>query len=163
MIPLVVALLKAGLPAIAGAVFNKGKELVEEKTGIKLPSVTAEGNIPDEALVPLQKIEADKQVELQRLANERERIDADDRGSARLREIEVKDWVPGFLATSTTFGFFGILAYAVMYGFPENGREPLLVMLGALGGAWGSVMTYYYGSSASSRRANEFITKQTAK
>jgi len=150
MLPLIAALVNAGLPLLAGAVMSKGRELVEEKTGIKLPDIEVGQSIPPEQVAELARIEKDRAIELDRLANERERIAADDRASARAREIAVKDWIPGLLSIGVTCGFFGILAYMLRFGTPKEGGEALLVMLGSLGTAWGAVMNYYFGSSKSS-------------
>jgi len=150
MLPLIAALVNAGLPLLAGAVMSKGKELVEEKTGIKLPDLQVGQSLPPEQVAELARIEKDRAIELERLANDRLRIDAEDRNSARAREMAVKDWIPGILAIGVSLGFFGVLGYMLKFGAPKEGGEALMVMLGALGASWGAVMNYYFGSSKSS-------------
>jgi hypothetical protein len=88
-----------------------------------------------------------------------EAIAADDRKSAREREVAVKDWTPKLLATIVTIGYFGILSYMLQYGVPDKGGDALLVMLGALGGGWTTILAYYYGSSSSSAAKNEMLLK----
>lgn len=88
---------------------------------------------------------------------ERLRIDADDRNSARQREMAVRDRMPAILATLITFGFFGVLGYMLKYGAPQEGGEALFIMLGSLGTAWTGAVAYYFGSSSSSNQKNAII------
>lgn len=81
-----------------------------------------------------------------------ERVHQTDRASARDRESKTGDRTPSVLAAVITLGFFGILWMMMTTGMPETGRDALLVMLGALGGAWTSVVAYFFGSSSGSAR-----------
>jgi hypothetical protein len=159
MLPLIAALVNAGLPLLAGAVVSKGRELVEEKTGIKLPDIQTGQSIPPEQVAQLAQIEKDRAIELEKLANDRLRIDAEDRASARAREMAVRDMIPGILAVGVSVGFFGVLAYMLKFGAPQAGGEALMVMLGALGASWGAVMNYYFGSSKSSADKTQLLVR----
>lgn len=125
---------------------------------------------PDAAL-KLRQMELDNAVELQKLALQQAQAEmskdtADyqaeisDRDSARKREESVKDWTPATLAYLVTGGFFGVLACLLFGGKPANGGDALLVMLGALGGAWSSIIAYYYGSTKGSARKTELLVKK---
>lgn len=113
---------------------------------------------PD-ALVKLKEAEYNFQAKMKELDVDIEKVHADDRSSARNREAVVKDKTPAILAAFVVIGFFGVLGVILKYGIPDNGGEALLVMLGALGAANGSVISYYFGSSSSSAHKNEIIAR----
>ncbi len=125
-------------------------------------SLTA-GNLTGEQIAALKQAEMALAARTKELDIDLERIHASDRDSARRREIEVKDYVPGILAGIITVGFFGVLGFMLKNELPAAGRDALLVMLGALGGAWGSVVAYYFGSSSGSASKNTLIDKLTSK
>jgi len=80
---------------------------------------------------------------------------AEDKKSARDMQIVTKSWIPPVLAMSVTIGFFGILA-GLMYGQIQHAPQ-IDIMLGALGTAWTGIISFYFGSSASSQAKNELI------
>lgn len=118
--------------------------------------------IPDpeqkaKAILELKREE--NQIELQKILDEtaRFKIDAEDRNSARQREMAVRDRIPAILAILVTGGFFGVLGYLLTHGAPEKGGEALFIMLGSLGTAWSGVIAYYFGSTSSSSAKNQII------
>lgn len=90
MLPLIAPLLKAGLGLVANAALAKGKEWVEERTGVELDKPLSE-----EAIVKLKQFELENETELARLRFEENKLDAEifktevvDKGDARKRDIE---------------------------------------------------------------------------
>lgn len=86
-----------------------------------------------------------------------ERIHAGDRDSARQRQMQTKDKMPGYIASAALFGFFTILGAMIFVELPPASEAPLNVMLGALGALVMQIGNYYFGSSASSSRKNEIM------
>jgi uncharacterized membrane protein YeaQ/YmgE (transglycosylase-associated protein family) len=114
---------------------------------------------PDQ-LLALRKAENDFQIQIKTLGISEEKLSFDDTANARAREIAVKDSTPHVLAYGITIGFFGILAYLLWNGKPPGG-DVIMVMLGALGSAWAGVISYYFGSSASSQKKDSTISNLT--
>lgn len=87
------------------------------------------------------------------------RIAAEDRASARQRQIQTKDLMPGYIASCALVGFFGILTALIFVAIPDGAHDPLLIMLGALGTLVSQVGQYYFGSSAGSKRKTEQVER----
>ncbi len=88
---------------------------------------------------------------------ESERITANDRDSARKREMVVRDKTPAIGFYVLSIGFFGLIAFFCGSAMkPELKPNPevmdiLKIMVGVLGGAWMSSVNYYYGSTKGSQ------------
>jgi hypothetical protein len=171
--------LKKALPWIGAAatgnvpaLINMGAAEISKALGKKIdPSLDAmsaavAGATPEQILA-LKQADNDFAVKMQALGfsheTELEQLAVNDRNSARQREMTVRDRIPAILAIGVTVGFFGILLYMLKAGLPNDGREPLLLMLGSLGAGWTSVMAYYFGSSAGSAKKDDTIRAATQK
>lgn len=86
-----------------------------------------------------------------------------DRDSARNREIQVKDRTPKILAYLITAGFFGMLVAMLFNAIPNENRDILNIMLGALGTTWANVTGYYYGSTKGSEAKSAMLADAAPK
>ncbi len=96
---------------------------------------------------------------------ELERVYAADRDSARSREVEMakagkRDIMPPLLASAALIAF-GFVLYIIAFRIiPEENREMFIHLLGIIEGAMlVNVYSYYFGSSAGSRRKTELSGK----
>lgn len=112
-----------------------------------------------DVLVKLKKVEADFKVRMKELGVDVEKVHAQDRDSARNREIQLKDKAPAVIAVVSFVGFFGILLALMFVDIPPTGEKPLLIMLGVLGGIVTSIAQYYYGSSKGSKEKTAQIDR----
>jgi hypothetical protein len=127
-----------------------GKILGDETASYEQVETALMGaSAPD--LVKLKELELEFQAQLKEADIKLEKIAADDRNSARDRQVKLKDRTPAILGLSIIIGFFGVLAYLFKYGLPETGSEVLLIMVGSLGMMTSQVGNYFFGSSAGSK------------
>lgn len=115
---------------------------------------------PDDA-VKLAQADSDLRSKLAQAGVDMAKIAADDTANARAREIAVKDKTPMVLAVMLTLGFFGVLVFMMLHGLPKDtgGSEAMIAMIGALGTAFTMVLSYYFGSTASSKVKDDTIQK----
>ena len=103
------------------------------------------------------------EIELQKQANELgldfEKLAVDDRKSARDMQAVTKSSIPAILAIGVTIGFFGILIGLMTDNVTKS--DALLLMLGSLGTAWTAIVSFYFGSSASSQNKDEMLHRST--
>jgi hypothetical protein len=122
---------------------------------------------PDPATADQHKLELLKLAQEGQLAEltqlvDQLRVEAEDRASARQREIATGDQAtPRILAGIMVTGFFLVLAWLLSEGMPAQGGEALLVLLGALSSGVAAVLSYYFGSSSSSGAKNATIQALT--
>ena len=160
--------LKSLVPALAtalgGPLAGAAATFIADKLGVPAETVSevlASGKMSPDQITQVKLAEIDFKKFLEDNKIKLEAIDANDRASARSREMAVRDKTPAVLAGLITLGFFSVLAFMLRFDVPASGRDALLVMLGALGGGWGSVVAYYFGSSAGSAQKNELLGRLT--
>lgn len=133
---------------------------IDEPTQEKIAQAFQSQQLSGDQLVAVKLAEQNLALKLEELGVKRDELDVENTKSARDMQIATRSPVPGALAFLITGGFFGILAW--MLSDPSiKPNEALLVMLGALGTAWGSVVNYFFGSSAGSRAKTDLIDRMS--
>jgi hypothetical protein len=102
------------------------------------------------------------EIELQRQAQELglnfEKLEVEDRKSARDMQSITKSIMPPLLAGAVTIGFFSIMVM-MFFNKIDSGNPAILMMLGSLGTAWTGIIAYYFGSSAGSQAKTDLLSK----
>lgn len=133
---------------------------VSDPTQEKIAEMFNSGKMTGDQIAQLRMAEQQLVAKLKELDIDLERIHAGDRDSARKMQAATQSRVPGALAIAVTLGFFGIL-FGMMTGElrASGDTEALLIMLGALGAAFGAVINFYYGSSSGSQQKTALLAK----
>jgi hypothetical protein len=148
--------------AAAGALIAKALGGDETKT---TPDDLAKlvQNVTPEQLLALKNAEQEWAYKLKELdldsIEKLEALAVQDRDSARKRQIELKDHTPTILAYGVTIGFFGLLGFMLKHEVPASSKDVLNILLGSLGTAWISIITFFFGSSAGSQKKDELLHK----
>lgn len=91
-----------------------------------------------------------------------DKIAADDRASARSREVQVKDWTPRILAALVVILTAAGEGWVLTHGYPSSVSGELVGrILGTLDNAAILVLSYYFGSSAGSDRKTEILAQSS--
>lgn len=117
-----------------------------------------------ETWLKLKELESQTQLKLKELDIDQIQIEQMEMESARTREIKLaesghRDYTPSFLAIFLTLGFFSLLLLIIFKTVPTNTKDILEIMLGSLGTGFITMLTYYFGSSASSRNKDNLISR----
>ena len=116
-----------------------------------------------QTLIRLREIDAEFKKTMTDAGIQLEKIAADDRASARNREAATHDsWTPRILATVVIGGFLWCV-YAVLSGYIKELKDPMIAtlvgtMIGYTSAKADQVVSYYFGSSASSKAKDETIS-----
>ena len=165
---IITPLLGSGLNLVANAVLAKGKKVVEEKLGVELKP-----DMSPEDLAKIQIAQMEHEEELLKLRLEEDKLDLaelemllKDTNDARVRETQIvtSDKAPllnklitpilalGLLGI--TFTLFGIVLFQASPIDPSR-KDILIYILGVLSAVATQVVSYYFGSSQSSKDKTE--------
>jgi len=117
------------------------------------------GKLSAEQIASIQQAELTLKTKAQEMGLDFEQLAVNDRKSARDMQMTVKSWIPPILAIGITIGFFGIM-YGMMSGHFQS-SEALMMLIGSLGTAWTGVISFYFGSSASSQAKDQLLHQST--
>ena len=116
-----------------------------------------------EALLKAQAAEQQFKLDMQKLgfehAEELEKIAAEDRNSARNREIQVRDWMPKVLGIGALAIFGACMFVLIKVELPQRAEQVVVYMLGILSGMVKDVYGYFFGSSVGSAKKDDAITE----
>ena len=137
-----------------------GKALLGNENATEDEIALALGKATPEQLVKLRGIDADYKAKMAQLGIDEQKIHALDRASARDMGVKSGTNIPAVLAVFLTLGFFGILLCLMFTHIQAESRQIINIMLGSLGTAWISVITYYFGSSVGSHEKTKLLDKR---
>ena len=161
--PIVGAALGGPLGGAAGALLASALG-VKDADPKSIEQAIKNGTLTGEQIIALKQAEDQFALQMKQLdinsVEEMEKLAIQDRSSAREREMAVKDWTPRILAYGVTIGFFGLLSFLLRHDLPAGSKDVLNIMLGSLGTAWISIVTYYFGSSAGSDKKTDLMGRK---
>jgi hypothetical protein len=166
--PLLAKLAQEGLSTLGNAILAKGKDVVEEKLGVKIPDDPAKLT---PALLQQLQIRTMEHEEflltagIQKVEEERKQFEAEaaDRGNARDRDKEFikagRNNVRGdWLAYLAVGALVADIAFLSLIEVPKTNRDLLLVVLGALITIVKDVYGFEFGSSKGSERNAQAVS-----
>ena len=117
------------------------------------------GKLTADQIASIQSAEIALKSKAQEMNLDFEQLAVQDRKSARDMQTTTKSFIPPLLALIITLGFFGILV-GMMTG-KVTSSDALMLLLGSLGTAWTGVISFYFGSSASSQNKDALLHQST--
>ena len=147
---LIAPLLSQGLGLLANAVMAKGKDWVEEKTGVMLDKP-----LSAEDTIRLKQFELDHEQELMKIRLEDKRIDLADVQSARDMNTRINESANSTWLAKNVAAILALLV--VVVGFALLGTTKDADVRTAVVGLMTLVLGFYFGSTASSKAKDETI------
>lgn len=123
-----------------GDVLSNGKITPEQLSAIKL------------AEIDFKKFMADHDIKLEQLSVQNTQ-------GARDMQVATKSWVPSALAMVITLGYLGILIGLMLGVLTVADNQVLLILVGALASAFGTVLNFFLGSSRSSNEKTALLAR----
>jgi len=158
--------LKTLAPTIAsclgGPLAGLAVEAVSKAIGVdpnQVQDTINSGKLTADQIASIQAAEVQLKLKAQEMGLNFEELAVQDRKSAREMQTTTRSWIPPLLAIIITVGFFGILV-GMMSG-KVTSSDALMLLLGSLGTAWTGVISFYFGSSASSQNKDALLHQST--
>ena len=187
MPPFVLALLSSGLRLVANAALVKGKEFIQEKTGVDLDQAA----LSTEDQAKLRQFQAEHEEELLRLQLEDNKLGleetkADVADARKIQsEIQMSANAPWYTkAIQPTLAAFTLLATILLFGMfvywsgditevvdgkhtlvkriNDTQKDIIIYILGVLSAAVTQILGYYFGSSQGSATKSRSLDKVLA-
>jgi hypothetical protein len=141
----------------AAATFIATKLGMSESTVEAVTEVLNQGKMTPEQITNLKLAEIDFNKFLEANKIKLAELEVENVKDARDMQKVTRANTPAIISYIVTVGFFSILGSMLLYDVKPS--EPLLLMLGALGAAFGGVVNFWLGSSAGSQFKTDLLGK----
>ena len=152
--PTIATALGGPLAGMAVSAISKAIGVDEAKVG----DLIANNKLTAEQIAQVKIAEIELQKQAQELGLNFEKLEVEDRKSAREMQATTRSMMPSILAGTVTVGFFGIMGM-MFFNQIDSSNPAILMMLGSLGTAWTGIIAYYFGSSAGSQAKTDLLSK----
>jgi hypothetical protein len=153
--PTIATALGGPLAGMAVSAISKAIGVDPEKVGDLISS----NKLSAEQIAQVKLAEIELQKQAQELGLNFEKLEVEDRKSARDMQSVTRSVMPPLLAGAVTVGFFSIMVMMFFNKIDAN-NPAILMMLGSLGTAWTGIIAYYFGSSAGSQAKTDLLSKK---
>ena len=147
--------------AMGGPLAGMAVSAISKAIGVdpdKVGDLISNNKLSAEQIAQVKIAEIELQKQAQELGLNFEKLEVEDRKSAREMQATTRSIVPPALAAIITIGFFSILIM-MMIGKVDGNNPTILMMLGSLSTAWTGIIAYYFGSSAGSQAKTDLLSK----
>ena len=153
--PTIATALGGPLAGMAVSAISKAIGVDEEKVG----DLIANNKLTADQIAQVKLAEIELQKQAQELGLNFEKLEVEDRKSARDMQSATRSMMPPLLAGAVTIGFFSIMVM-MFFNKIDSANPAILMMLGSLGTAWTGIIAYYFGSSAGSQAKTDLLSKR---
>ena len=147
--------------AMGGPLAGMAVSAISKAIGVdpdKVGDLISNNKLSAEQIAQVKIAEIELQKQAQELGLNFEKLEVEDRKSARDMQSITKSIMPPLLAGAVTVGFFTILVM-MFFNKIDSSNPAVLMMLGSLGTAWTGIIAYYFGSSAGSADKTALLSK----
>ena len=147
--------------AMGGPLAGTAVSAISKAIGVepdKVSDMISNNKLTAEQIAQVKIAEIELQKQAQELGLNFEKLEVEDRKSAREMQATTRSMMPPILAGSVTVGFFAIMTL-MFFNKLDDSNPAILMMLGSLGTAWTGIIAYYFGSSAGSQAKTDLLSK----
>ena len=148
--------------AMGGPLAGMAVSAISKAIGVdpdKVSDLISNNKLSAEQIAQVKIAEIELQKQAQELGLNFEKLEVEDRKSARDMQSATRSRMPPILAGAVTIGFFAIMVL-MFFNKVDSSNPAILMMLGSLGTAWTGIIAYYFGSSAGSQAKTDLLSKK---
>ena len=131
---------------------------VSDATTESVTRLFQDGKMTPDQLAEIKKLELEFKSREQELGFSYADLEYKNTDSARKMQMETHSTFPATLSGVISVGFFGVLFW-MLYDPTVVNSPPLLIMLGALGSAFGAVINFWLGSTSGSKAKDQLLAQ----